>query len=323
MGSVVFPEAELKVFLEADPAERARRRRRDFAAQGRSVDEAAVRAELEQRDEQDSRREHSPLIKPADAVVIDTSGLSIDEQVRAVIRLADARWTPPRIEPELLLWPGEAGQAPPRAGMRRGYRAAWLTVRGLLRLLFGIRYHGAECCPRAGPLLVASNHISWLDPLVCGSAVPRELTFVAKRELFGIPLFKGVIRYFNAVPIKRGTFDRACFDVLLSRLRAGHAVIFYPEGTRKPVGRLGRAKFGLGLVADDSGAPIQPLFIKGATRWKRALLRRERVQVYFGRPLHIAPLRQQGLRGRELYDAFGEGVMAEIARLQREAGGAF
>ena len=321
MGSVVFPDAELKVFLEADAQVRARRRAGDFQEQGRAVDQAQVAAELARRDQLDSGRAHSPLVKPDGAVVLDNSRLSIEALVAEVMRLAEERWPPPRIDPDTLLFTADTTVLPaPR--MRLHYRFAWLTVRFVLRLLFGLRYVHAERAHLHGPLLVASNHIGWVDPPAVGGALPRELSYVAKRELFRPAPFAALIRSYNAVPIRRGSFDRACFDVLRRRVEAGGAVLFFPEGTRKPVGRLGRAKFGLGLLAEETGAPVLPMFIKGSTRLRGALWRRARVEVWVGRPLAIAPLAASGLSGRALLDAFGEGVMAEIARLQREAGGA-
>jgi len=321
MGSVVFPDAELKLFLEAAAAVRARRRAGDFQEQGRAVGEAEVEAELARRDELDSGRAHSPLVRPEGAVVLDNSRLGVAALVAEVKRLAEERWPPPRIDPERLLFTGDTASLPaPR--MRLHYRLAWLLMSGVLRLLFGLRYVHAERARLHGPLLVASNHIGWLDPPAVGSAMPRELNYVAKRELFRPAPFAALIRAFNAVPIRRGTFDRACFDVLRRRVQAGGAVLFFPEGTRKPVGRLGRAKFGLGLLAEETGAPVLPLFVKGSAQPRAALLRRVRLEVWVGRPLAIAPLAASGLSGRALLDAFGEGVMAEIARLQREAGGA-
>ena len=321
MGSVVFPEAALKLFLDAPPALRARRRAGDFREQGRAVDADQVEAELARRDRLDSERSHSPLVRPADAVVLDNSRLGVAELVAEIMRLAEARRPAARVAPEELLFTGDT-QDLPAARMRLHYALAWYGLRAVFGLLFGLRFRHAARARLRGPLLVASNHIGGLDPLVAGCAVPRQVNFVAKRELFRPALFGALVGAFGAVPIRRGTFDRACFDILRQRLEAGGVVLFFPEGTRKPVGQLGRAKFGLGLLAEESGAPVLPLFVKGTTRPGAALLRRSRLEVWVGRPLHIAPLAARGLSGRELLDAFGEGVMAEIAGLQREAGGA-
>ncbi len=319
MGSVVFPKAELKIFLVSDARARAERRVKDFAAQGREVDVETVLAEISARDEYDSGRDHSPLVEPDGAVLMDNSSLSIEEQVDEVVRLADAARPRGRIEPEELLYTVPEVERPKRHGMRGIYWSVWHLVRFLCRLLFGIRYHYSERNIPTGPMLVASNHIAWLDPPAVGSAVSRELNFVAKRELFKFKPFGAFISYFNAVPIRRGTFDRACFDTLRKRVRSGGAVLFFPEGTRKPVGRLGKAKFGLGLVAQETGAPVLPLFVRGSTHPWKAFFRIEPIHVYVGRPLHFAPLAERGLENRELLDLFGEAVMREIANLQAEA----
>ncbi|MCP4548803.1 MAG: (d)CMP kinase [bacterium] len=339
MGSVVFPDAPLKVFLKSDPEERARRRVRDFEGQGREVDLATVLAELRQRDEYDSGREHSPLITPADAVILDNSRLSIEEQVEAVVKLAVERrallpGADEAVEVEEtesaaavnlsladLLLPPEKLRGLPVPRMSPHYRAVWHILRGLFRLLYGIRFHNEEQSAVGGPLLVAANHIAAIDPPVSGTIMHRELTFVAKRELF-IPVFGRLIAKFGAIPINRGKFDRVCMDLIHKRLASGGTVIIFPEGTRKPVGKLGRPKVGLGMIAAETGAPVLPLYIKGTTRLGRAFFRRSRIDVYLGRHLQIEPLVAAGLEGRDLYTAFGRIVMEEIARLQGEAGGA-
>jgi 1-acyl-sn-glycerol-3-phosphate acyltransferase len=141
--------------------------------------------------------------------------------------------------------------------------------------------------------------------------------------LFRNRAFGAFISYFNAIPIKRGTFDRQCFDIQGERLKSGGTVFYFPEGTRKPLGRLGRAKWGIGLMATESRCPVLPVYLKGTKHWKAAIFRRKRIEVFLGRPLHVQPLVDRGLEGRELYEVFGEGIMDEIARLQQEAGGPF
>lgn len=87
IGSVVFPNAELKVFLTASPEERARRRRSDFAGQGRAMDERAVREDIDRRDELDSGRRAAPLTRAPDAVLIDTTGKEPHEVVSEIVKL--------------------------------------------------------------------------------------------------------------------------------------------------------------------------------------------------------------------------------------------
>jgi cytidylate kinase len=87
IGSVVFPRARWKFFLDAEPEERARRRARDFVAQGRAVTEADVLEEIAVRDRLDSTRHDAPLTRSADAVYVDTTGLTIEQVVEALARL--------------------------------------------------------------------------------------------------------------------------------------------------------------------------------------------------------------------------------------------
>ncbi|MDP6419610.1 MAG: (d)CMP kinase, partial [Candidatus Krumholzibacteria bacterium] len=311
MGTVVFPDAELKIFLKSDPAVRAQRRAQEFGERGRQVGVDEVQSELKCRDRIDSEREHSPLVRAEDAIELDNSLMSIEQQIEEVTRLALKKTPPLRVSPDELLYdPETMGDRNPRIpSMRWIYRVVWHTVNFLARGLFGARYHYRERAPRKGGLILACNHIAWLDPPISGPSVKRELTYVAKRELFRNRLFGAFIAYFNTVPISRGTFDRVCFDQLREALEEGGTVFFFPEGTRKPLGRLGKAKFGMGLVAHESSCPVQPVFIRGTRSWLSAIFRIRRIDVYLGRPLHIQPLRDRGLEGRELYEIFGEGVM--------------
>ncbi len=325
MGSVVFPEAELKIFLKSDPGIRAKRRAAEFAAQGKEQESSQVLQDLERRDSLDTNREISPLIKTEDAILLDNSSMSIQEQIDAVVNLAQKRLPGARVQPDEILFKPEMLPEQYRITQKvRGiYKVVWWLIWTLGKVLFGLRVHNMDLCPKEGGLLLACNHIAWLDPPIAGMAVKRELSFVAKRELFRNRAFGAFISYFNAIPIKRGTFDRQCFDIQGERLKSGGTVFYFPEGTRKPLGRLGRAKWGLGLMATESRCPVLPVYIKGTKHWKQALIRRKRVEVYLGRPLHVQPLVEKGLQGRELYEHFGEGVMAEIARLQKDAGGPY
>jgi CMP/dCMP kinase len=318
MGSVVFPDAPLKVYLVSDPEERARRRLADFKAQGRMVDEKTVLEEILKRDALDSGRETSPLVEPEGAICLDNSRLSIEEQVEQVILAARERWVDSPVAADEILFKFVGESTRPSKSMRPAYFIVWAIIRTLMRLILGARFYHEERSRISGPLLLASNHIAFLDPPAVGSAVNRELSYVAKRELFRFPPFGALIGYFNAIPIRRGAMDRAAFGLIGRRLRREGAVLVFPEGTRKPEGALGRAKFGIGRMAQQNGVPVLPVFIQGTSTCFSALLRRRRVRIAMGRPLHIAPLIERGLTGRPLYERFGEGVMDEIARLQAE-----
>lgn len=193
---------------------------------------------------------------------------------------------------------------------------------GLIGLVTGWEVRGRSAVPMEGGLIVASNHISYFDPPFVGTAAVRELHFLAKEELFRPPLFGPMIRSFNAIPIRRGAADIRGLGKAMEVLRAGHALIVFPEGTRMRDGQLHPAKPGVGMLAVNTGARILPCHIRGSDRspWQW-ITRRVRPRVSFGEVRTWQELAgaSAGLEpGRALYQSVGDGVMREIARL-REA----
>ena len=193
---------------------------------------------------------------------------------------------------------------------------AWL----LARLLFRVEVRGAEHVPRTGPAMVVANHSSVLDPPVVGAAAPRPLHFMAKAELFSIPLFGRLIRAVNARPVRREGADARALREALRILESGHALLVFPEGTRGPEGVLREGKAGAGMLALLSGALVVPVYIEGtgqALPRGRLLPRPVKVRVSFGAPLSFGKV--EGPHRKERYlEASGE-MMAAIARLKQAA----
>jgi 1-acyl-sn-glycerol-3-phosphate acyltransferase len=178
------------------------------------------------------------------------------------------------------------GETPAKKLKTAIYRASQWLCRGLLRLCFGCRYYGRENIPADGPLIVAANHHSYFDPPCVGAGVTREIHFMAKQELFDNPLFGALIRFYHAVPIRRGGMDWRGMGALRTVLADNGAVILFPQGTRKPEGTPpGKPKFGVGLLAQESGAAIVPVYTRGTGRLKDALLRRRPMRVCYGEPV--------------------------------------
>jgi 1-acyl-sn-glycerol-3-phosphate acyltransferase len=190
----------------------------------------------------------------------------------------------------------------------------------LFRLLFGLEGRGAENVPKTGPVLLVTNHSSVLDPPAVGAVAPRPLYFLAKAELFRIPLFGRLIRALHARPIRRGAADPSALRMALRVLEGGGALLVFPEATRQPEGRLAEGRPGAGMLALLSGAPVVPAYVSGTGRaWPRGrrLPRPAKVRVHFGKPMHFAwcPEREH----REQYRAASHGMMAAIASLKDDA----
>jgi cytidylate kinase len=296
-GTVVCPGADVKFFLTANLESRARRRHGELAAQGVSADLDTVRDEVKVRDRQDTTRVLAPLVRAPDAIEIDTSDLSIDEVVDRMAAVVDARRA-----------------AAPRS---RLYAVCKPVAVAIMRTMWKLEARGTHHIPGTGPVLLVSNHSSVLDPPIVGGASPRQLTYLAKAELFDVPLFGRFIRGLNARPVRREGADAAALRVVLRVLERNGAVLVFPEGTRGEEGTLREPKPGAALLALLSGAPVVPVFVRGSGRaWPRGrrLPRPAKVVVTFGPPLRFERVAVAGKK--EYYDAVSREMMAAIARLQ-------
>jgi 1-acyl-sn-glycerol-3-phosphate acyltransferase len=188
----------------------------------------------------------------------------------------------------------------------------------LLRLLFRVEALHPERVPAAGPLLVVSNHASLLDPPLVGGVCPRRLAFLAKAELFRIPLFGRLIHALGARPVRRDGADPAALRTALRALEGEGALLVFPEGTRaEHEDRLRPAKPGVGMLAVMSGAAVVPVYVSGSGRaWPRGrrLPRPTKVRVVFGEPRFFAA--PPGADRKRLYEAASRDMMAAIANLK-------
>ena len=141
-----------------------------------------------------------------------------------------------------------------------------LLVFPLFRFLFRGSTDGLEHVPMEGPLVVASNHGSHLDPPLLGHALGRPVAFMAKAELFAVPLLGSVIRACGAYPVRRGASDREAIRTATAKLEEGWATGVFLDGTRQANGRVNNPLPGAALLAARSGAPLLPVAIVNSHR---------------------------------------------------------
>ncbi len=322
-GTVVFPDAHLKFFLTADAAERARRRADELRAKGAEVDLEEIRQAIEARDRSDENRAVGPLKPAQNAVMIDSTGRSIEESVERICRLAEERIgaaVPCPPQPPQSEAPAARKDKPhPPAGATRSPAAWYWLARVVCQffciLFFRYRSYGRENIPRTGSFILASNHQSFLDPVFCGVAVKRRLTYVARDTLFRNRFFGRLITSVNAIPIGRDKADIAAMRMIIERLREGAGVCLYPEGTRTHDGRVIAVKPGFGLLCRRSKATVVPVLIDGAfeswSRYKR-FFTPGAILVQFGKPL--APEQIAAMSNEQLADT----LTRTLRRMQRE-----
>lgn len=194
----------------------------------------------------------------------------------------------------------------------RIYDFAAATLRLIFRTLYRTRVYGAQNVPREGPLIVASNHLSYLDPpSLC--FCPRRISFMAKKELFQIPVLGPAIRAVGAYPVDRHGHAKAAIKRSLAILSAGGAVGIFPEGTRNLTGEV-TPQTGVALLAALSQAPVLPTCVLGGERAARF----GQMKVVFGRPLTLSAERKAT---RDDLAKFTQDVMSAIRALAGSIGG--
>ncbi|MBE9155335.1 1-acyl-sn-glycerol-3-phosphate acyltransferase [Nodosilinea sp. LEGE 06152] len=139
----------------------------------------------------------------------------------------------------------------------------WSVVSPMLGLYFRGRVYGADQVPKAGPLIVVANHASDFDPPLLSAAVRRPVSYMAKEELFKVPVLNQAIRLYGAYPVKRGSADRSAIREALKQLEQGWAVGIFLQGTRTPDGRIPEPKIGAALIAAKAQAPLLPVSLWG------------------------------------------------------------
>ena len=300
IGSVVFPDTPFKIYIDADPAIRNSRRSGDG-----EIDS------VEKRDAADSSRTTAPLKVADGATVLDTSKLSIEGAIEAAVGILKKQGFPlpekPRIKPE----------EEPSKMMRWIYWSGWMSFGAAYRTLFGLRIIGEENLIRSGPVLVASNHQSFLDPPLIGNLYKTEMVFFARKTLFK-GFGKWLYPQWNAIPIDQEKPDISSMKTVIRKLKEGCRVLVFPEGARTLDGEIGPAAPGVGLIAAKAGVPIQPVRIFGADKALArgsGKIRFSRITVKVGEPITLSAEELKSYSRKGGYEQLTDRIMDSIKEL--------
>jgi 1-acyl-sn-glycerol-3-phosphate acyltransferase len=195
----------------------------------------------------------------------------------------------------------------------------WRIMRAVARLgasaFFGLKSYNRRYVPRHGGVLLVANHQSYLDPILLGVHLRRHMSYLAKSELFTNKYFAWLIRSLNAFPVKQGTGDVGAVRETIKRLREGHMLNIFPEGSRSLDGKIQPMLPGAALVVKKANVPIVPVVIEGSfDAWPkgRKLFRPGPVSVMYGRPLDVS-----GLDARQITELIDHTLRAMFEDLRR------
>ena len=192
------------------------------------------------------------------------------------------------------------------------YDFCYQTWPPLFKLFLRLEIFGRENIPAEGPVVIASNHLSLLDPPVLGASCTRKVNFMAKSELFKPAWFGALIRKLGAFPVKRGEMDREAIKTGLTLLKENKVLVVFPEGTRSKNGELGRAGGGAFMMGIKRKAKIVPAYIYGTDLSRHPGW--PKVRVIFGKPMEYDP--DMGT-GREILDELGARWREEVLTLRK------
>lgn len=204
------------------------------------------------------------------------------------------------------------------------YWIGWSGFRISYWLLFGWRAYNRERVPLTGPVILAANHASFIDPPLVGIPLKRPLNYMARDTLFRFPGVGATLRSWQAIPVDREGGGGAGLKAILDRLLKGGAILLFPEGTRTHDGKLQPGRSGIGLAVIKSTAPVIPVRVFGtyeAFGRHMRFPRRHPIAVKYGEPLLFDDLRAEAKtcvkpRLKQIYQQIADEIMAAIGKLE-------
>jgi 1-acyl-sn-glycerol-3-phosphate acyltransferase len=205
--------------------------------------------------------------------------------------------------------------------MKTTYWVGHTIFRAAAKAFFRYQVVGRDKLVTDGPVLIASNHESFLDPPLVGIAYDDSVYYLARKTLFKGPT-KWLYPRWNAIPVDQEAPDMSSLKKIIKILKDGEQVVVFPEGARTLTGKLQPGEAGVGLIAAKSRAVIQPVRIFGAYEALprgSGRLRFHPVTIVVGDPMTLTP-EEMKAKGREAYQAISDRIMAEIAKIKHPSG---
>lgn len=290
IGTVILPDAEVKIFLTASPEARAKRRYNELIAKGQTVTYEQVYTEMVERDKNDSTRDIAPCVPAEDAVLLDNSDLDLEGTINAVLEIIKKK-----------------------RPVNKFYKRLHRVLAPMFRFFWRIKVEGAENVPEDGAVMFCSNHIAAKDPIMIAASCKRPITFIGKKELFKVPLLGWLIKKLGAIPLDRGGKDVGAIKTAVEALKNDGALAIFPQGHRYPGENPATTptKNGAALICYRSKCDVIPVCIKTKGHKYHFL---GRIEIVFGKPIKYADFGFVN-GGTDEYRAATDKIFGEVLRL--------
>ena len=287
IGTYVFPNADVKIYLDAEPEERARRRQKQNEEAGIQSTYEEVLAGIIARDENDKNKEMGALKVAKDAIVVDGTHGTIEENVQKVIDIinkkkqknnkiknvgVDASVDPKKTKQEKTIEKLKVTKKEPLSKIiQREIVRSILWV--LYKIVFRVKVIGKENVPKDEPFILCGNHVEFIKvPIIeIFTTGRKKVYFMAKIELLNNPFLRWFAYLFNVIPVKRGKQDMYAMKQSLQALNQGDALGIFPEGTTNGLAKKVKVKTGTAYMALRTGSKVLPVGIK-TTKTNRVIV---------------------------------------------------
>ena len=254
----VFPKADVKIYLDADEKERARRRYKENQEKGIDTTFDEVLENIRLRDKNDKEKEIGALKVAPDAKVIDTTNLSISQMKRAVKKEIEKK------RQEIAYKKKVYSIRPDTKWKLFEQKVIKAFLGGVYRLVYRVKIVGNQNVAEEGAFIICANHINYLDAAAIVLFTKRKVNFIAKEDLFNHRILNWLAHVFDIIPVNRGTQDLESMKRSIKTLNTGGILGIFPEGTRKGIAKGGKAKTGAAYMAIRTGTPVIPVGIAGS-----------------------------------------------------------
>lgn len=313
IGTVILPDAEVKIFLTASPEARAKRRYDELLSRGSNVTYEQVYNEMVQRDSNDANRTVAPCVAADDAIILDNSNFDPVETAAEVVRIIKEKQQ--SIEKTCDSSNSEISDATEILKSKKStfYMKAHKIFAPFFRWIMRLNPIGAENIPEDGGIIFCSNHIGAVDVISIAACTTRQISFVAKKELFSLPLLGKLITALGAIKIDRGGNDVGAIKASITAAKKGNAVAIFPQGHRYPGINPATTpkRNGAALIAYRSGCDVIPVCIQ-TKNGKYGILRQ--VDVIFGEKIENTSLGFNN-GGHEEYEKATGIIFDEVVKL--------